>query len=508
MALVVGTNVNSLSAQRALAESSRSMELSMERLSTGKAINRGADDAAGLAKSMRMTSQIAGLTQASKNITEGKGMVSAMDTALEEVTDILVRMKELAVQSASDTTSATDRSRIQNEYNALKTQLDTIADNTRFNGQQVLNGTYTGKQIQIGQGAGETISVSQESVKSNVLGGFVFTSTVRGESAANATATEGQVNTNSTSDHFTLTVGGVSTWNGTTNFGAAVDSTAKTVAAEINALTGLHGITATARTYAYIDFGATSHSHSISITGGSGTATGIAATASATALTAMVDAINAVSSTTGVTAVETSADIQLYANDGATIIVENDTAGTDANSGTNFVSVDAGAFDGTRHGTATNLQASGSTNASGVLGNFQLTSASTFALAEAASTAAQNLSGRNSTDSVSGTQTSVNSVSVDSQANANKAVDIIQGGLDKVAQMRGNLGAIVNRLEHSGDSVLGEITSLESARSAILDADFSKESANLAKAQVLQQVGTAMLAQANAQPQLVLQLLQ
>ena len=115
MALVVGTNVNSLTAQRALAETSRSMESSMEKLSTGKAINKGADDAAGLAKSMRMTSQISGLTQASKNITEGKGMVSAMDTALEEVTDILVRMKELAVQSASDTTSNTDRARIQNE---------------------------------------------------------------------------------------------------------------------------------------------------------------------------------------------------------------------------------------------------------------------------------------------------------------------------------------------------------------------------------------------------------
>ena len=132
-----------------------------------------------------------------------------------------------------------------------------------------------------------------------------------------------------------------------------------------------------------------------------------------------------------------------------------------------------------------------------------MTSASDFLTEANAGGAALNLSGVNSTDAQSSTQTTVNSVSVDTQANSNEPIDIIQGGLDKVAQMRGNLGAIVNRLDHSADSVLGEITSLEAARSSILDADFSKESANLAKAQVLQQVGTAMLAQANAQPQLV-----
>ena len=109
MAMVIGTNVSSWSQQRALEQSSRLMEQSMERLSTGKAINSGADDAAGLAKAMRMDGRIAGLSQASKNIADGSAMVTAIDASLEEVSDILVRMRELSVQAAADTVSDVDR---------------------------------------------------------------------------------------------------------------------------------------------------------------------------------------------------------------------------------------------------------------------------------------------------------------------------------------------------------------------------------------------------------------
>jgi flagellin len=245
MSLVIGTNVSSLAAQRSLNESSKLMETAMERLSSGKMINSGSDDAAGLAKSMKMDGQIASLGQAGKNITEGKALVSAIDASLEEVTDILVRAKELAVQASSDTVSSTDRARIKNEYSALTSQLDQISANTRYNGMEVLNGTFTGKQIQVGAKGGETITVAQSSVKSNALGGEAITGGAR---IVVATATGGTYSTTTgrasgstttSGDTLSITVGGVSTWSGVTNFGGTADMHAGDFAAQINLYLGL-----------------------------------------------------------------------------------------------------------------------------------------------------------------------------------------------------------------------------------------------------------------------------
>ncbi len=502
MALVIGTNVSSLAAQRSLAQSSRMMETAMERLSTGKQVNSAADDAAGLAKAMKMEGRIAGLAQAGKNISDGKAMVAAIDTSLEEVQDILVRMREIGVQAASDTVSSTDRARIQNEYTSLQNQLDAIANNTRFNGQEVLNGSYTGKAIQIGAVSGETISVTQTSVKANVLGGQSFTGSQIAATTAHADATEAQHNGNTTNDHFSITVNGTSSWNGTTNHGAAADSTAETAAAEVNANTGLHGVTATAKTFALLDFGTAGHAHEITI---NGTTTGSVGSTSATSLTAMTNAINAIASTTGITATERAGDILLFSNTGKTIIIENQTAG--ASGANKEVTLQAVQFDGaTTQGAVITLAANGGTDSSAVLGVIQLTGSESFTITEAANTAAQNIT--RTANGGSSSAAALNGVNMSTQSNASTALGAIDGAISLVAKMRGDLGAIVNRLDHSADSVLAEKTSIEEARSKVVDADFAKESAELAKAQVLQQVGTAMLAQANAQPQLVLQLLQ
>ena len=170
MALSINTNVASLNAQRNLGVSQSALAKSMQRLSSGLRINSAKDDAAGLAISDRMTSQIRGLNQAVRNSNDGISLAQTAEGALQESTNILQRMRELAVQSANDTNSASDRSSLQAEVNQLKQELTRIADTTTFNGKDLLNGTLTSAQFQVGANANESISFSIASAKAVDLG--------------------------------------------------------------------------------------------------------------------------------------------------------------------------------------------------------------------------------------------------------------------------------------------------------------------------------------------------
>lgn len=145
MSLVVNTNVSSLTAQRALAYADSLQGEAMTRLSTGSKINSASDDAAGLAIAQRMTSQVNGLNMAIKNANDGISLTQSVEGALVEVADMLQRLRELAVQSANDTNTGTDRSAIQEEVNLLVAEITRVSANTRFNNQVVLDGTYTSK---------------------------------------------------------------------------------------------------------------------------------------------------------------------------------------------------------------------------------------------------------------------------------------------------------------------------------------------------------------------------
>ena len=136
MAITINTNVTSLNAQRNLGKSQGSLANSMQRLSSGLRINSAKDDAAGLAISDRMTSQIRGLNQAARNANDGISLAQTAEGALQESTNILQRMRELAVQSANDTNSASDRASLNDEVTQLKAELDRIAETTEFNGQK------------------------------------------------------------------------------------------------------------------------------------------------------------------------------------------------------------------------------------------------------------------------------------------------------------------------------------------------------------------------------------
>jgi flagellin len=141
---VVNTNVSASVAQSALARNERALGAAMEKLSTGKKINSAADNAAGLAISTQMTSQIRGLGVAVSNANDAISMVNTADGALDEITTMLQRMRELAVQAGTGTTAATDRTYLQSEFTALRTEIDRIADNTQWNGRNILDGAAGG----------------------------------------------------------------------------------------------------------------------------------------------------------------------------------------------------------------------------------------------------------------------------------------------------------------------------------------------------------------------------
>ena len=170
MSLVVNTNVASLNAQRSLSSSGAELKTAMERLSSGKKINSAADDAAGFAIAERMTAQIRGLNMATKNANDGLSMLAVIENATNDVTDMLQRMRELAIQAANDTNGSADRGFLQSEVSQLVQEIDRVATQTQYNGETILNGSFTDKKIQVGTEAGQTVGFSVSSITSNSLG--------------------------------------------------------------------------------------------------------------------------------------------------------------------------------------------------------------------------------------------------------------------------------------------------------------------------------------------------
>jgi flagellin len=169
MSLLINTNVPSLTAQRAIAGSQNELTTAMERLSTGSKINSASDDAAGLAMSQRMTAQIQGLNMAIKNSNDGIAMTKSVEGAIAEVSDMLQRMRELAIQAANGTNSASDRTYLQDEVNLLIQEVTRISANTRYNGSLILDGTFINKQLQVGIEEGEHITFSVDSIAAKQL---------------------------------------------------------------------------------------------------------------------------------------------------------------------------------------------------------------------------------------------------------------------------------------------------------------------------------------------------
>ena len=174
----VNTNIASIGARNSLTGNNGMTETAFERLSSGKRINSASDDAAGLQIANSMTSQINGLKMAAKNASDGISLVNTVDGALAESTEILQRMRELAVQAVSDTNSGQDRVFIQDEINALNTELNRIASTTQFNGMNLLDGTFTNVELQVGADVGQKVMFGVNNVDNATLGSFQLTSAV------------------------------------------------------------------------------------------------------------------------------------------------------------------------------------------------------------------------------------------------------------------------------------------------------------------------------------------
>jgi flagellin len=373
---VIYTNVLSLNAQRNMLRSSGDLATSMQRLSTGLRINSAKDDAAGLAISERMTSQIRGLDQAARNANDGISLAQTAEGALVQVTSNLQRIRELAVQSRNATNSDSDRAALDAEAQELRAEINRIASQTQFNGVNLLDGSFANKAFQVGANAGQTITIS------NI------------------------VNANDT------------------NLGTYTSAQVTGIAA-----TATTAITAGDLTINTVSVGA------------------IATASSATERAAQIrDAINSVADQTGV-----------YA----------------------------------RNDTATTL-------------TLVSTSDITIGLAGTATTATTGLT---AATTAAGTSTGFATLDLTTTAGADTAINQMDAALQTINSARAELGAIQTRFESAVASVQTTSENLSAARSRIRDADFAAETANLTRAQILQQAGVAMLSQANAAPQTVLGLL-
>lgn len=478
MALSINTNVASLNAQRNLSRSQETLNTSLQRLSTGLRINSAKDDAAGLAISTRFTTQINGLNQAVRNANDGISLAQTGEAALDEITNNLQRIRELAVQSANSTYSASDRAALDAEVQQRLAEIDRIGGQTSFNGTKILDGSFGTATFQVGANVGETISVNLNSgVKSSQIGQVASqTNTV----TAGALVSGGL--TLAVGDAAAVTVGasaaGSKGIDATLTEGGQAASSAYAKAEAINAA-GISGLSALASTEATIAF------TDVTSAGGAGTYSlkindtdiyDTAVVGSTLDIGTVAAAINAKSAELGVTAEVSGSDIVLTAEDGRTIQID-ETLGGDTAGGV--------PGDSTNYGEIT-LSASEAITVGGTAPGTTGFSAGTVAL---------------------GSDT-LASASVGDVDSANDAIQRVDAALTSVSNLRSDFGAVQNRFESTITNLQTISENLSASRGRILDADFAAETANLTKAQILQQAGTAILAQANSLPQSVLSLLQ
>ncbi len=470
---VINTNVASLNAQRNLTTSGSSLATSLQRLSSGLRINSAKDDAAGMAIADRMTSQIRGLNQASRNANDGISLAQTAEGALDSVTSALQRMRELSVQAANATNSASDRAALQDEVEQLVQQINTVATQTSFNGVKLLDGTFTSQTFQVGANQGETIDISSiASARADSLG---VGTTSSYSTSLSATVITGAI----TAGGVTVNGYGIGPTNSDGVSSALATSSAIAKAAAFNSVSGQTGVSAVATATTVAGGAATAGAIASDITingvGIGAVATGATAAEGGSNLAA---AINAVSNQTGVTAAfsTTNGAVTLTAADGRNVTIAGTIANTGLAVGTSFGGI-----------RLTSTDAAGITLGGADLGTTALTAGYTAATATFGA--------------------GVAAIDISTASGAELALGTIDSALATINASRANLGALQNRFSNVVSNLAINSENVTAARSRIQDADFAAETANLTRAQILQQAGTAMLAQANQVPQNVLSLL-
>ncbi|HEY9102736.1 flagellin [Chitinimonas sp.] len=548
---VINTNIPSLNAQRNLSKTSDALSTSLQRLSTGLRINSAKDDAAGLAISSRMTSQIRGLDQARRNANDGVSLAQVGEGALGQMSDLLQRIRELAVQSANGTNTSTDRASLNAEVSQLSSELDRFAVTTDFNGQKLFDGSFGTAAYQIGANANEVVTASTANFRTNSYGTYQ----IKNQINLATFAVTGSMSGTTLSGASGAVVNAIGSSGGTSggivinggNGGGQITSltsgsTAREVAASINALGT--GVRATARNDANIQFtnftatqiaASGRATYSLNVTGSNTTVVNVTFSVgelTAAGLAESIQAFNDRSSQTGITARlnDTSNGIILSNDDGSDIMMQTvslQSGGT--------VSLVTGGQGGVPLASAAFITAGGSGGAAGgatqssgavlkIGGQVTLDSDKSYSITAQSGTALASgvistsgtqpgsisglALGSGTTNNTLGSNLSaVNSLDVSTVSGANQALRIIDSALSVVNSQRAKFGALQNRFNATIANLQTSSENISASRSRIQDADFAAETANLTKAQILQQAGTAMLAQANALPNQVLSLL-
>ncbi|WP_281718073.1 flagellin [Pandoraea apista] len=478
MSSVINTNIFSLVAQRNLNTSQSSLQTSITRLSSGLRINSAADDAAGLAISDRMSAQINGLTQAQRNANDGISLVQTAAGALSSITDNLQRIRTLAVQSTNSTNSASDRAALDQEVQQRLAEINRLATQTKFNGLNVLDGSMGTANFQVGADAGQTISVNlSQGVQTAALG------------AVNLST--GNVDVNKLFQ-VTLGSGDLTFTGGTTT--ATVAAGTYTSASD---LVGAINAAALSAGYASGPASLTSAGE-ISIDGGAKGVTFAATAGTAAANLGLADftASGAAATSTGV---KDSFSVTLAANQ--LQIATSGSAPASVASGTYTSAADlVNAIGRAADGTSAYLDTNGFLN---------VVSSKAFTIIDNSATAGQlttKLGINGALTSTSGGNLA--SADVKTVGTATKMISQIDAAINTVDSLNATLGAIQNRFQSTISSLSTTTQNMTSARSGVQDTDYAAETANLTKAQILQQAGISMLSQANQLPQQVLKLLQ
>ena len=582
MSLTVNSNLASLNAQNAISQNQQGLSTAMQRLSTGLKINSAADNAAGYSVSQRMTANINGTTQAASNANDAISMTQTAQGDLSSITANLQQIRTLAVQAANGSNSASDRAALNNQAQQLISEITRVASNSSFNGTNLLDGSFSATNFQVGanNNATSTIAISSiGSAKASSLGNTVNT----------VTSTAIAVGANSASGGLAagdLTLNGIQV--GASVAGANPGQTTESsvqIAAAINAVSSQSGVTATANATVVTGSAASTGASAIPSTTKDLTINGIAVGNIASGSDPIgqganvANAINLVSSQSGVTATANAStgQVTLTAADGSDIAIGSGftaansgltgtsattvsgssasahtaiaantqgltvngiqigavAAGTDSVSqgdnmaaAINLVSSQSGVTASSTAGVITltntskgaitmgsafssggaNIPQIGNAAGSATTGTLSLASSSggTITVSGNNVAAAGLTAGQQTTTSQTNT---LNNVSLNTSAGAASALSVIDGALNMVTTSSASLGAYQNRFTQTVSSLNSQNVNNTASRSRITDADFASETANLSRAQVLQQAGTAMLAQANQSAQGVLSLL-
>ena len=512
MAQVINTNTMSLNAQRNLGTSGANLATTIQRLSSGMRINSAKDDAAGLAISERFTTQIRGANQAARNANDGISLAQTAEGALGEIGNNLQRVRELAVQSRSATNSDSDRQALNAEVQLLKQEIQRVAEQTNFNGTNLLDGTFTNQAFQIGANQGQTINISQvANANISKLGnwtsatndasstGVIANGGAAGPKATN-TAASGAFTTVAAGTAYSLSVNGISIINQAAGGATAVDAAAIDTALSDSTLTKKladAGITFTGKAadddLVFSKADGTDIKVDQSATGGF----------AAAFVTTHNTGTEAVAASFGKTSFTISGTVGGKLGPAVTIDLESaKTAGDRATQLVNAVNAKT-------HETGVSAAlVEGKVQLTGKEGNFTVASATNDAAGNTALLEATGLTtGTTANYSAGSAKTGFADLDISSKGGADNAILAMDAALNSINSARADLGAIQNRFTSVVANLNTSSENMSAARSRIRDVDYASETAELTRNQILQQAGTAMLAQANQSSQNVLSLL-